>query len=248
MSAVTGSSSDVPVEAPRSIPRRIGHALGSFLVLAGVVMLAWAGLIYFWQDPVTAVYAKYEQHRLASSYRALASDYKPVVLPQAPHAERQGLAVEARRYRLDATQGQAIGRIMVPRLGLSMVMVNGTDESTLKRGPGRDLRTFMPGEGQLVYVAGHRTTYLAPFSHIDSLRPGDLVTLRVPYGDFIYRVRFHRIVVASDLAVLQSHGKEVVVLQACHPRFFASHRYLVYAYPVRVIPRNGRPYDLPNAQ
>jgi LPXTG-site transpeptidase (sortase) family protein len=66
----------------------------------------------------------------------------------------------------------------------------------------------------------------------------------VPYGEFVYRVRFHRIVAASDLDVLRSHGREVVILQACHPRFFASHRYLVYAYPVRVVPRGGPAYAL----
>ena len=53
-------------------------------------------------------------------------------------------------------------------MGLNMILVNGTDHDTLKKGPGRDLRTFMPGENRLVYIAGHRTTYLAPFSHIDS--------------------------------------------------------------------------------
>ena len=72
----------------------------------------------------------------------------------------------------------------MPRLGLNMVFVNGTDTATLKKGPGRDPRTYMPGEGELIYIAGHRTTYLAPFARIDTLRPGDRVTLRVPYGTF----------------------------------------------------------------
>ena len=52
-----------------------------------------------------------------------------------------------------------------------MILVNGTDDSTLRKGPGRDLRTYMPGEGQLIYIAGHRTTYLAPFAHIERSGP-----------------------------------------------------------------------------
>jgi sortase A len=123
-----------------------------------------------------------------------------------------------------------------------MLLVNGTDEASLKKGPGRYLGDFMPGQGQLVYIAGHRTTYLAPFSHIDALRPGDEVTIEMPYATFVYRVTGHRIVVSTDLAVLKSPGHELLELQACHPRFFATHRYIAYALPVEVIPRGGRPY------
>jgi sortase A len=224
--------------------RRAVRVLGSLLLAAGAFVLVWAGVIYFWQDPLTALYTKYQQHHLASSYSALASHYRPVTLPISPEAEQRAIAAEARRYRLSVTEGEGIGRLRVPRLGLSMVLVNGTSTASLERGPGRDPRTFMPGERQLVYIAGHRTTYLAPFSHIEKLRAGDLVTIQVPYGEFIYRVRFHRVVDASDLAVLHSHGREVVILQACHPRFFATHRYLVYAYPVRVVPRGGPAYVL----
>ena len=123
-----------------------------------------------------------------------------------------------------------------------MVMVNGTDTDSLKKGPGRYLGTFMPGEGELIYVAGHRTTYSAPFSHIDRLRRGDLVTVEMPYATFEYRVTGHRVVASNDLRVLYSKGHEQLVLQACHPRFFASHRYLAYAKLVRIEPRGGRSY------
>ena len=120
----------------------------------------------------------------------------------------------------------------------------GTDHDSLTKGPGWDRSTFLPGESQLVYIAGHRTTYSAPFAHIDSLRPGDLVTIEVPYGTFTYAVRSHRVVPADDLSQLESHGREVVALQACHPRFFATHRYIAYARLLRVEPRGGKPYEL----
>jgi sortase A len=133
-------------------------------------------------------------------------------------------------------------------MGVNMILVNGTDHETLKKGPGRDLRTFMPGENRLVYIAGHRTTYLAPFSHIDRLRAGDRVTIEVPYATFVYTVTHHRIVEATDLSVLRSPRHEVVELQACHPRFFASHRYIAYARLTRVEPRGAAPFDLTVAQ
>ena len=122
-----------------------------------------------------------------------------------------------------------------------MVLVNGTDEGSLERGPGRDLRSYMPGQSRLVYIAGHRTTFLAPFSNINQMRPGDLIRLEMPYGTFVYRAFRHRIVPADDLSVLRSPGREVLVLQACNPRFFATQRYLVYAHLTSVDPRSGQP-------
>ena len=113
-----------------------------------------------------------------------------------------------------------------------MILVDGTDSGSLMKGPGFDQRTRLPGEGQLVYIAGHRTTYGAPFAHIDRLREGDRVVLEMPYGTFAYRVVSHVIVPATDIARLRSRGREEVALQACHPRFSARERYIVYARPI----------------
>ena len=224
--------------------RRWVRLLGTVLVVAGVLTLAWALVVWQWQDPFTALYTKWRQHQLTSQYEKRARNFSAPIAHSSPAAEQRSIAREARRYRLSAKRGEAIGRIRVPRMGVNMILVNGTDHDTLKKGPGRDGRTFMPGENRLVYIAGHRTTYLAPFSHIDSLRTGDRVTLEVPYGTFIYAVTRHRIVKATDLSVLRSPRHEVVELQACHPRFFASHRYIAYARLVRVEPRGATPYDV----
>jgi sortase (surface protein transpeptidase) len=70
------------------------------------------------------------------------------------------------------------------------------------------------------------------------------VTIEVPYATFVYSVTGYRVVPANDLAVLRSPHHELLELQACHPRFFATHRYIVYARLVRVEPRGGTPYDL----
>jgi sortase A len=223
--------------------RRAFRVLGTVLVVCGVGTLAWAVVVWRWQDPFTALYTKIQQHRLAGQYDRLVAGYHaPALQSASPAAVRRAVAVEARKYRLATHEGEAIGRIGVPRLHLNMVFVDGTDHSSLEKGPGRDLRTYMPGEGQLVYIAGHRTTYLAPFSHIARLRRGDRVTLRLPYATFVYRISGHRIVAADDLSVLRSPGHEQLELQACHPRFFATHRYVAYALPVKVLPQAGPAY------
>src|SRR5439155_2188306 len=113
----------------------------------------------------------------------------------------------------------------------------------LERGPGRDGRSYMPGEHRLVYIAGHRTTFLAPFANIDAIRTGDRITIEMPYATFVYRAVRHRIVPATDLAVLRSPRHEPLELQACHPRFFATQRWIVYARLVTVEPRDGTSYS-----
>lgn len=215
------------------------HRVGTFLLVVGLGVLAWAATVYLWKDPFTTAYTAYEQRRLERSFDARVALWKPARVP-AQHAARAKLADvsrEARRYRLASKDGDAIARLRIPRLHLDDIVVNGTSVADLRRGPGRHLESYMPGEGRLVYIAGHRTTYAAPFSHIDDLRRGDAITLRLPYATVVYRVTGHRIVEAGDLSVLESGSHEMLVLQACHPRFFASHRYLVYARPARITPR-----------
>jgi sortase A len=220
--------------------------LGTVLIVAGLGGLAWVFVTWHWNDPITSLYTRWQQSRLEDEYQAVVREEQsrpPVAPPKADPQEIQAaVAKAARRYRATAPKGGAIGRIVVPRLGIDMIVVNGTDSATLRKGPGRDLRTFMPGQGQLVYVAGHRTTYLAPFAHIDRLQPGDRVTLEMPYATFVYRVTRHEVVEADNLSVLDSHGREEVALQACHPRFFATHRYVVWAVPILVTPRAGSSY------
>jgi sortase A len=224
--------------------RRRVHLLGTLLAVAGVLTLGWALLVWQWQDPFTALYTTWKQHQLATQYNKRARSFTTTISGPTVKAERASIAREAKLYRLSSKRGQVIGRLRVPRMGINMLLVNGTDHDTLKKGPGRDGRTFMPGENRLVYIAGHRTTYLAPFSHIDRLRRGDRVTIEVPYGTFIYAVTRPRIVKSTDLSVLRSPRHELVELQACHPRFFASHRYIAYAKLLRVEPRGAKPYVL----
>jgi sortase A len=227
--------------------RQTVRITGALLIGAGVLGLGWALVVWQWQDPITALYTTYQQHRLAASYNETFDAYRAPALPPVHKtvdlkAEQRAISAAAANYRRSLKVGGPVGRIKVPRLGLSMVVVTGTNESSLEKGPGWYTGTKLPGEGQLIYIAGHRTTYLAPFANIDQLKFGDPITLQMPYGTFLYRVTGHVIVPATDTARLKSRGYEQIALQACHPRFFATHRYIVYARPVQVIPRKGTPY------
>jgi sortase A len=223
--------------------RRFARLAGVVLASIGVLALVWVIVVWRWQDPFTALYTTWEQHELAQQLQhELATEPMPkFVRGESLEAEARTIRLAAARFRRTAAEGQAIGRIIIPRLGLNMVLVNGTDEASLERGPGRDLVSYMPGQNRLVYIAGHRTTFLAPFSHIEEIQPGDPIRLEMPYGTFIYRAVRHVIVPSDDLAVLKSPKHELLTLQACNPRFFATQRYIVYAHLVRVEPRHGRP-------
>jgi sortase A len=192
-------------------------------MVCGAATLAWALLVWQWRDPFTSLYTWLQQRDLAGRYEALAASHP---------LSQTDLAATARRYRQQARRGDPLGRLRIERLGLDILLVNGTDKASLRRGPGRDRRSFMPGEGKLVYVAGHRTTYLAPFGDIDRLGRGDRISIEVPYGTFTYAVTGRRVVEADEMSVLRSPDRETLRLQACHPRFFASHRHIVFAKPV----------------
>src|SRR5258708_4645014 len=157
---------DLPSLAPARKTRRLRRAVGTGLLVTGFALLVWVVVVWLWQDPFTALYTKYEQHGLASQYERRTRTFQPAVFPKttSPKQERLRIAREAARYRHTLPAGAAVGWITVARLHLKMIFLNGTDSSSLERGPGLAPQTFMPGQGQLIYIAGHRTTVLAPFS------------------------------------------------------------------------------------
>jgi|SRR5438105_6183405 len=222
---------------------RVARIAGALLIAAGVLLLAWVVVVWRWQDPFTAIYTHIEQSHLAHRYEQRVRQFHPRIHPTRNLAALElQVAAEAQAYRRTLHTGDPVGRLRIGRIGLNMVVVQGTDHDTLKKGPGHYEQSGVPGAGHLIYVAGHRTTYLAPFADINDIRIGDYLTFSVPYGVFTYRVVRHFVVPSDRLSVLQDRGHELLRLQACHPRFFATHRYIVDARLVSVAPVGARPY------
>jgi sortase A len=149
-----------------------------------------------------------------------------------------GSAAKARiladRFEPHLQEGHAIGRIKIDRIGLDIVVVQGTDTASLQKGPGHYPNTSLPGQPGTVAIAGHRTTYLAPFRHIDQIEDGDEIRVEMPYAAFTYTVQRHEVVDPSDVEILRSVGFDQLVMTACHPPYSASHRYAVFAKLSRV--------------
>jgi sortase A len=213
--------------------------LGLALLGLGGLLLAWVGVTLLWGDPLTSLYTRHEQHKLAQKLdevdRQWAEDHRPASTAVS-HAESDAVALRrsAAEFRRSLGEGQPLGRIAIKRLGLKMVVVQGTSAADLEKGPGHyDSRsgqnTGLPGMGGVIGIAGHRTTYLHPFLHIDDLRSGDRIVLKMPYGRFVYTVYYHKVVSSNDWSILRHRPYEKLVLSACHPLHSATHRWVVFA-------------------
>jgi sortase A len=194
--------------------------LAALFTLAGVAVLAYTAVLLARGDPLTAGYTAWQQHELE---RALAHT---AALPRAGDGGT-GSAARAFASRLD--RGDPLGRIRIPTIGLDRIIVSGTGRSELARGPGHYDETPLPGLGGTAGIAGHRTTFGAPFRRLNALARGDSVVLELPYGTFRYVVFAHEVVSKDDWTVLRDRGFETLVLTACHPLYGSSHRWVVYA-------------------
>jgi sortase A len=222
---------------------RFRHIASIALITAGLVMIADVAITLAYQEPLSSIYGSIKQGEAASQLDDLEAQYPT---PADRHAVadvkevKRRISILARRFADSVDTGQAIGRIEAPAMdGLNIVVVQGTDTASLQRGPGHYPETPFPGEGGTVGIAGHRTTYLAPFRHIDSMQTGDRITLKMPYAHFFYRVQKTAIVDPTDVGIVKKVGYDRLVLSACNPLYSAEQRYIVFAKLVRERPTTG---------
>ena len=215
--------------------RRALHFLSCVLIATGVLLVLDAVITVVWQEPVTAIYGKVKQDQLAGELdkleRTPLSSGERGVLRQL-RSDPERVAFLARAMRRNVHDGQPIGRIKIPHIHANYVMVEGTDAGPLRTGPGHYPATPFPGMPGTVGVAGHRTTYLAPFNKLDKLRKGDEVRIEMPYANVTYRVEGTRIVKPTALWVTRRVGYDRLVMTACHPKYSAAKRIVVFARQV----------------
>jgi len=208
------------------------RGLSTVLIAAGVLLLADVAVTLAWQEPVTAIYSRIQQSRLEDDLERLEAEGPTAAERRAIGRlarDPDRLAFLARSLRRRIGDGDAIGRIEAPAIDLDGVIVEGTGESDLRKGPGHYPRTAWPGMRGTVGVAGHRTTYGAPFNDIDELSKGDRITVVMPYGRFTYRVEESRIVPPTAVEVVRDVAYDRLVLSACHPKYSAEQRIVVFA-------------------
>jgi sortase A len=128
-----------------------------------------------------------------------------------------------------AATGGLIGRIGIPRLALSVIVMEGTSSKTLRRAAGHIAGTALPGQPGNIGISGHRDTFFRPLRHIER---NDLITLTTASGEYHYRVVSTRVVGPDDVAVLDPGVNEILTLVTCYPFYFvgpAPNRFIVRA-------------------
>jgi sortase A len=222
--------------------RRTLRALSSILIISGTLLLVDAALTVAWQEPVSALYAQVTQDRLGGDLDDLETTgptrLEQRVLDRLTSPERR-LGFLARSLKRRRDEGEAAGRIRIPAIGVKYVVVDGTDGTSLRKGPGFFPQNPYPGARGTVAIAGHRTTYSAPFRNVDDLDRGDRIHVDMPYGRFTYAVERTRIVKPSALWVLRRQSYDRLILSACHPLYSAAERIVVFARLVRTEPKGS---------
>ena len=205
--------------------------VASVLMTSGVLLIADAATTLAWQEPVSAFLSARAQDRLEDELDDAARRLSTAGLP--PPGDPRRLRALAQRFGGLVGRGDPIGRLELPTLDRSYVMVEGTSTTNLRQGPGHLMDTALPGLGGTFAVAGHRTTYGAPFRSIDRLRRGDRIVASMPYGRFIYEVERQRIVAPNAVWVKRRVGYDRLILSACNPLYSAAQRLIVFGRLVR---------------
>jgi sortase A len=223
--------------------RRFLRPLSAVLVVIGVLLLADAVTTLVWQEPVSALYSRLQQGKLDDKLAKLEGTEPTAVdrrvLSRLGTLDRR-LAYAARALNRRTDDGQPLGRIRIASIGVSSVVVAGTDTASLRLGPGHYPGTPLPGARGTVAIAGHRTTYGAPFRKLDKLGRGDRIEVRMPYGTFVYRVEQRRIVAPTALWVTRRASYDRLILSACHPLYSAARRIVVFARLIEKRPKSDR--------
>jgi sortase A len=240
---ITSSRSSDHAASPPSGSRRrrsrLPTMLASLLIAAGVLLLADASVTLVWQEPITALYAYFKQESLRDDLHVLEHTDPNATARQELarlHEQRRRIEYLAASLQHHAKNGSAVGFIHIPTIGANYVVVKGTGSSELESGPGIYSETNFPGIPGTTAIAGHRTTWLAPFRSLGGLRRGAPVVLDMPYARFTYRVIGSRVVLPTDVSVIDPVGYSRLVLSACTPPFSASHRLIVFARLISTAP------------
>jgi sortase A len=207
--------------------------VGEVLITLGLLLFLFAAWELWWTD----VTANREQ---ATTIQALEKGFAIGGLPE--RGTQESMAVLTK-----VPFGQAFGIVRIPRFGADYArpVLQGTDHDTLTKGMGHYVGTAFPGQIGNFSLAGHRTTYGRPLHNIDLLQKGDIIVVETKASYVVYAVDRHVIVTPDHVDVIapvpQQPGAKPVeawmTMTACHPKFSATQRYVVFARLVKTIPR-----------
>ena len=183
------------------------------LILVGFGVLTFIFVAYqLWG---TGLYAANEQSSLHAQFdRTLEKSARTPTLNPTPPA---------------AAPGEPVAQIRIPKIGVDEIVVSGVSVADLRMGPGHYPESPWPGQAGNAAIAGHRTTYGAPFSDLDQLVVGDTIVVRTVQGRFDYLVTESKVVKPSDVSVLNPRSAATLTLTTCNPKYSAAQRLVIFA-------------------
>jgi sortase A len=226
--------------------RRVVAGTGKALITLGILIL----LFVAYQLWGTGIYTARQQHKLENQFeQALAStgnsetpDF-PVVSSR-PTGSTTATTVPVSSTTeppIELPDIDAVARIVIPKIDADYIVVQGVSLDDLRKGPGHYPSTPFPGQAGNAAIAGHRTTYGAPFGRLDDLENGDIIKIRTFEGQFQYEVYDKFPVQPDDVSVLDADPtkKATLTLTTCHPPYQAAQRLIVKAF--LQLPPNAEP-------
>lgn len=228
-----------PAAPPRSLLQRMRRPASLVLAVLGVLLLVEFAVTLVWREPVSALQAMGGQSDLDRRLERLERQGALAAQERTKSGKPRSLSSLATDFRAQASEGSPVGRLWIPEMDLNQVVVAGTGAAGLEKGPGYYSSSSYPGERGTVAIAGHRTTFTAPFRHLNDLKPGDNIRLHTPYGRFVYRVTSRRILDPSQAKVLRNAGYRRLVLTTCHPLFSQAQRLVVVAKQTLALRQSG---------
>ena len=202
-------------------------AVGRTCITAGVLIL----LFVAYQLWGTGIREAQAQNRLEDDFaEVLEAAERPTPSTSTTSTTAPGEEVPETVPAIEAVpEGDPTARLVIPKIGVDKIVVEGVSLADLKKGPGHYPESPLPGQEGNAAIAGHRTTYGAPFHRIDELVAGDEITVETVQGSFTYRVTEQLIVSPTQVDVLEDKGDNRLTLTACHPKYSARQRIVVVA-------------------
>jgi len=201
--------------------------VGRVVLVAGILILMFIPYLLWGTGLITAR----NQSVLTQQFREdqqKSHSHPATTIPAPPHDNATATPLVAPTMA-NPPVGTAVGTIEIPKINLSMTVVEGTADAQLAQGPGHYPTTPLPGENGNAAIAGHRTTYLHPFYSLDALTSGDMIYITTLQGTFLYSVFKSQVVSPTDVAVVAPTTTPQLTLTTCNPRYSASQRLVVTA-------------------
>ena len=205
--------------------RRIIAGIGRTCIASGVLIL----LFVAYQLWGTGLAEARSQDRLRSDFLDALEAPTTTTSSTAPTSTVPGETTTTQAAAPPTPTGEAVAIIRIPKIGVEKAVVEGVSVNALKQGPGHYPTTPLPGQPGNSAIAGHRTTYGAPFYRTDELVAGDVIQVTTRQGEFTYEVREKKVVKPTQNEVLDPSEDNLLTLTTCHPRFSAAQRLIIVA-------------------